>query len=118
MKIESKAMKTFKEFLLEVHSSQKVADRALQLIKMHRDDPDKRKMYLELFKKAKKRAERKDNPFESDINYPEREAARRDKYKIPSHRTSSFPQEAGSLAITKNLKKLRRQKATGEFSTR
>lgn len=111
-------MKSLREFLLEAHSSQRVADRALKLIKTHQNDPDKLKMYLELFKKAKKRAEGKDNPFEDEINYEEREAARRDKYKIPSHRTSSFPQEAGSLALTKNPKKLRRQKATGEFSKR
>jgi hypothetical protein len=111
-------MKTFKEFLEEAQSSQKVADRALKLIKIHQNNPDKLKMYLGLFKKAKKRVEEKDNPFEDKINYPEREAARRDKYKIPSHRTDSFPQEAGKLEITKNAKKLRKQKATGEFSTR
>jgi hypothetical protein len=103
-------MKTFKEFLIEANTTQRLAARALELVKVHRNDPEKFKVYLNLLKKAQKRSST------DEEEYPGRTAARRDKYLIPSHRTSSFPELAGTSTITKNLKKLRKQRALGEIS--
>lgn len=103
-------MKTFKEFLIEANTTQRLAARALELVKVHRNnDPDKFEVYLNLLKKAQKRSST------DEEDYPGRTAARRDKYLIPSHRTDSFPELAGTSTITKNPKKLRKQRAIGEI---
>ena len=47
-------MKTFKEFLIEANTTQRLAARALELVNVHLNDPDKFKVYLNLLKKAQK----------------------------------------------------------------
>ena len=102
-------MNTFKEFLIEANTTQRLAARALELVNVHLNDPDKFKVYLNLLKKAQKRSST------DEEEYPGRTAARRDKYLIPSYRTGSFPELEGISTITKNPKKLRKQRALGEI---
>ena len=76
-----------------------------------KDDPEKIKGYKNLLNKIREREE----PNQK-LDYLGRESARRDKYFIPSHRTSSFPELSGIKTVTKSPKKLRKQKAIGEIT--
>ena len=104
--------KTFKEFveevsLLETQTTQRIVQRSAELIKSGKNP----EIYKNLLRKALNRLNPKDN-----VDYPGREAARKDKYLIPSGRTSSFPELAGVSTRTKNPKKLRKQRALGELT--
>jgi hypothetical protein len=103
-------MKTFKEFLIEANTTQRLAVRALELANVHRNDPEKFKVYLDLLKKAQKR-----NSTDEE-EYPGRTAARRDKYLEPSYRLSSEERLRNPSTVTKNPKKLRKQRAIGEIT--
>lgn len=99
--------KTFKEFVEETQTTQKLAQRSAELIKSGKNP----EVYKNLLRKALNRLNPKD-----DVDYPGREAARKDKHLIPSGRTSSFPELAGVSTRTKNPKKLRKQRALGELT--
>jgi hypothetical protein len=103
-------MKTFKQFLLEVNTSEQLLKAALKAANRHRNDPEKRILYVELVKKVRARL----NP--DDEEYFGRAAARRDKHLYPSDRMSSHPGEENPSTLTKNPKKLRKQRALGEIS--
>lgn len=107
--VEVGEMKTFSQFLFEASATQRLKLKALQLIAKHRDNPEKSEIYKNLLKKVKERQ------TSSDIDYPGRESARRDKRLYPSHRMSSHPNEDNPSTETKNPKKRRKQKALGEI---
>ena len=100
-------MKTFQQFILEASATERLIRRSAELIKANKN-PD---VYKGLLKKATERLRPKDK-----IDYPGRTSARRDKTLIPSHRTSSFPELSGISTKTKDLKKLRKQRALGEIT--
>jgi hypothetical protein len=81
-----------------------------QLSKQNKNNPEKFKTYIDLIRKTKKRLDNKEE------DYPGRTSARKDKYLIPSNRTSSFPELSGISTRTKNPKKLRKQRALGEIT--
>jgi hypothetical protein len=103
-------MKTFKQFLEEESTTKQLKLRAAQLIAKHRDNPEKVSVYKTLIDRIKER----ESP--TDIDYPGRESARKDKRLYPSHRMSSHPNEDNPSTRTKNPKKLRKQRALGEIS--
>ena len=103
-------MKTFKQFILEATATEKLLNKTIEKLKASKNDPEKIKLYATLLKRTKERL----NP-QGPYDYPEREAARKDKYLIPSSRTSSFPELVGTSTITKNPKKLRKQRALKEL---
>jgi hypothetical protein len=102
-------MKTFTQFL-EESTTKQLKLRAAHLIAKHRDNPEKVSVYKTLIDRIKER----ESP--TDIDYPGRESARRDKRLYPSHRMSSYPNEDNPSTRTKNPKKLRKQRALGEIS--
>lgn len=104
-------MKTFQEFLEEAISRQhqQIKVRLAHLIKQHENDPEKKEIYKNILN-TRLEKQRPEYP-----DYEGRESARKDKYLIPSYRTSSFPKLAGQSTQTKNSKKLRKQKALGEI---
>lgn len=101
-------MKTFKQFLDEASTTQRLKMATLKKIGATKDN--EREVYKNLLKSIIKR-QGPDYP-----DYPGRDAARRDKKLMPSHRTSSFPELVGLSTRTKNPKKLRKQRAIGEIS--
>lgn len=103
-------MKTFKQFILEATATERLVQQSAKLIKSSQDNPEKLKIYKNLLKRSLERLRPKD-----PIDYPGREAARKDKYLIPSGRTSSFPELENIPTITKNPKKLRKQRALKEI---
>jgi len=104
-----KECKTFHQFLLEASSHQNTKSRILQLMVMHQNDPEKYKTYKNMLKTYNV----KEKPTSPD--YSGRESARKDKHLIPSERTSSFPELSGVSTISKDPKKIRKQKALGEL---
>lgn len=102
-------MKTFYQFIFEASTTQRLKLRAAQLIAKHKDNPEKSKVYRTLLDRIRER----ESP--TDIDYPGRESARRDKRLIPSHRMSSHPNEDNPSTETKNPKKKRKQKALKEL---
>ena len=100
-------MKTFKQFLEEANTHAEIKMRLARLIAFH-PNPEQAKIYRKMLDTY--REKEKDN-----IDYPDREAARKDKNLIPSHRESSFPELAGVSTKTKNKNKLRKQRALGEI---
>lgn len=102
-------MKTFQEFLYESSITQRLKLKTAEMIKKHQDNPEKLEVYKTLLKRIREREKT------SNIDYPGREAARRDKTLIPSGRTSSFPELAGRDTTTQNPKKRRKQRALGEI---
>lgn len=102
-------MKTYQEFISEASTTQQLKIRAAQLIVKHKDNPEKSRVYKYLLNKIRERES------SSDIDYPGRESARRDKRLIPSHRMSSHPNEDNPSTETKNEKKRRKQRALGEI---
>jgi hypothetical protein len=101
-------MKTFKQFLCEASTTQRLKIATAKLIAKN----PKNSVYKTLLGRIKERQA----PLYPD--YPGRESARKDKTLIPAGRTSSFPELAGISTITKNPKKLRKQKALGEFENK
>lgn len=101
-------MKTFKQFLYEASTTQRLKIATAKLIAKN----PKNSVYKTLLGRIKERQA----PIYPD--YPGRETARKDKTLIPSGRTSSFPELEGISTITKNPKKLRKQKALGEFENK
>ncbi len=101
-------MKTFKQFLCEASITQRLKIATAKLIKKNGNNP----VYKTLLDRIR---ERQAPPYP---DYPGREFARKDKTLIPAGRTSSFPELAGISTITKNPKKLRKQKALGEFENK
>jgi hypothetical protein len=108
--IKGKKLKTFKEFLEESAIARKILDRAMVLANQNKNNSEKFKTYIDLIRKTKKRLDNKEE------DYPGRTSARKDKYLIPSNRTSSFPELSGISTRTKNPKKLRKQRALGEIT--
>lgn len=104
-------MKTFRQFCEQSEITKRLLRKSGELLKSHKDNPSKVEIYKKLIKSIRSRLSSNDG-----IDYPGRTAARRDKYLIPSHRTSSFPELSGISTKTKNPKKLRKQKALGEIS--
>ena len=102
-------MKTLSQFLFEASATQRLKLRAVQLIAKHKDDPEKVSVYKTLLSKVRER----ESP--TDIDYPGRESARRDKRLYPSHRMSSHPNEDNPSTETKDPKKRRKQKALKEI---
>lgn len=107
-------MKTFKQFLHEASIAQRIKMRAGELIKKyHKVDPEKVEVYKGLIKRTNERT----NPIlPDDYHTTGRYAARRDKHLYPSGRMSSHPGEDNPSTVTKNPKKLRKQRALGEIS--
>jgi len=103
-------MKTFKQFILESNATQRLLNKTIEKLKASKDNPEKIKIYKDLLRKTRERLI-PTGPYD----YPERESARKDKYRIPSHRTSSFPELVGIPTQTKNPKKLRKQRALKEL---
>ena len=103
-------MKTFKEFIFESKTTERLFRKSAELMNKHRDNPNKREIYKTLLKRARERLKDK-----SPYDYPGRESARKDKFLIPSGRVSSFPELSGISTITKNPKKLRKQRAIKEL---
>lgn len=103
-------MKTFKQFLIEATATQRLLNKTIEKIKASKNDPEKIEIYKTLLKRTKERL----NP-KGPYDYPEREAARKDKYLVPSGRSSSFPELTGVSTITKDPKKLRKQRALKEL---
>ena len=101
-------MKTFREFLYEASTTQRLKIATAKLIAKNPKNP----VYKTLLDRIR---ERQAPPYP---DYPGREFARKDKTLIPAGRTSSFPELAGISTITKNPKKLRKQKALGEFENK
>ena len=101
-------MKTFKQFLCEASTTQRLKIATEKLIAKNPKNP--------VYKTLLDRIREKQAPPYPD--YPGREFARKDKTLIPAGRTSSFPELAGISTITKNPKKLRKQKALGEFENK
>ena len=101
--------KTFTQFMIEASATQQLKLRAAQLIAKHRDNPEKSEIYKNLLSKVRER----ESP--ADIDYPDRESARRDKRLYPSHRMSSHPNEDNPSTETKDPKKRRKQKALKEI---
>ena len=101
-------MKTFKQFLYEASTTQRLKIATAKLITKN----PKNSIYKTLLDRIKERQA----PIYPD--YLGRESARKDKTLIPSGRTSSFPELEGISTITKNPKKLRKQKALGEFENK
>jgi len=102
-------MKTFSQFLFEASATQQLKLRAAQLIAKYKDDPEKVSVYKNLLSKVRERES------STDIDYPGRESARRDKRLYPSHRMSSHPNEDNPSTETKDPKKRRKQKALREI---
>jgi hypothetical protein len=98
-------MKTFKQFLLESSTTQKLKIAVAKKIAATDNE-----VYKKLLKRIRERETQHDYP-----DYPGRQSARRDKNLIPSNRTSSFPKLAGVSTQTKNPRKLRKQKALKEI---
>lgn len=109
-RVVSRGSKTFKEFVEESTTTQRLKIKTVEAIKKYKDNPEKIKVYKNLLNKIRER----ETPNQK-LDYLGRESARRDKYLIPSHRTSSFPDLSGVKTVTKNPKKLRKQKAIGEI---
>jgi hypothetical protein len=99
-----------KLYLMESKTTERLFRKSAELMNKHRDNPDKREIYKTLLKRARERLKDK-----SPYDYPGRESARKDKVLIPSGRTSSFPELSGISTITKNPKKLRKQRALKEL---
>lgn len=108
-RVVSRGSKTFKEFVEQASITQRLKIKTSEMLKKHQDNPEKLKVYRNLLKKIRERQK------PSSIDYPGRTSARRDKNLIPSHRTSSFPELSGISTITKNPKKIRKQRALGEI---
>jgi hypothetical protein len=102
-------MKTFKQFLEEATTHQRIKTRLANLINLHRDSPEKVKEYKEMLKTYIQ----KEKPSSPD--YEGREVARKDKNLIPTGRESSFPELSGVPTVTQNPKKIRKQRALGEI---
>ena len=103
-------MKTFKQFILEATATEKLLNKTIEKLKASKNNPKKIEIYKPLLNRTKERL----NP-RGPYDYPERESARKDKYLIPSSRSSSFPELVGVSTITKNPKKLRKQRALKEL---
>jgi hypothetical protein len=103
-------MKTFQEFLYEATVAQRIKARALQLLVKHKDNPEK----FEVYKAFIKRLNERDKPAFPE--YAGRTSSRRDKHLYPSGRMSSHPGEENPSTVTRNPKKLRKQRALGEIS--
>lgn len=99
-------MKTFKEFLFEASTTHKLK---LLVAKKISERPSNVEVYKNLLKRIRER----EAPSSQD--YPERQSARKDKMLYPSYRMSSHPYDENRPTITKNPKKLRKQKALGEI---
>lgn len=104
-------MKTFQEFLEESISRQhqQIKLRLMQLLNKHKDSPEKREIYKDMLAKYIE----KQKPEYPD--YYGRENARKDKYLNPSNRPSSFPELSSIPTPSKSPKKIKKQKALGEF---
>lgn len=104
-------MKTFQEFLEEAVSRQhqQIKMRLAHLIIQHKNDPEKMKPYKDMLK----RYIEKQKPEYPE--YPNRQAARQDKFLIPSTRSSSFPELSKIPTLTQNPNKIRKQKVLGEI---
>jgi hypothetical protein len=98
-------MKTLKQFLYEASSTQRLKIATAKKIAKH----PKNSVYKTLLNRIRERQA----PLYPD--YPGRESARKDKNLIPSGRTSSFPDIENVSTVTKNPKKLRKQRALGEI---
>lgn len=116
-------MKTFQEFitdcmLKEDTYSQQYLNKPTQRFKVaianqinkHRDNPEKLKFYKDYLESLMARDKT------SDLDAFGRTASRRDKHLYPSYRMSSHPGEENPSTVTKNPKKLRKQRALGEIS--
>lgn len=102
-------MKTFKQFLDEATTHQRIKTRLANLINLHRNSPED----FEKYRKMLKNYIQKEKPSSPD--YEGREVARKDKKLIPTGREGSFPELAGISAVTQNPKKLKKQRALGEI---
>lgn len=102
-------MKTFQQFLYEANVTHRLKMAAAYAIKKHWDNPEKREIYRNLLKRVIERTPSHPDDTLRHLNQ------RKDKFLIPSHRPGSFPELVGMPAITKNPKKLRKQKALGEI---
>jgi hypothetical protein len=98
-------MKTFNQFLYEASAPQRLKIATAKLIAKN----PKNSVYKTLLNRIRERQ----SPIYPD--YPGRESARKDKTLIPSGRTSSFPDIENVSTVTKNPKKLRKQRALGEI---
>lgn len=110
-RVVSRGSKTFKKFMEESTTTQRLKIKTVEAIRKYKDNPEKIKVYKNLLNKIRERQ----NPNQ-ELDYLGRESARKDKNLIPSHRTSSFPELSGIKTVTKNPKKLRKQKAIGEIT--
>ena len=110
-RVVSRGSKTFKEFMEDTTTTQRLKIKTIEAIKKYKNNPEKIEVYKNLLNKIRERH----NPNQK-LDDLRRASARKDKYLIPSHRTSSFPELSGIKTITKNPKKLRKQKAIGEIS--
>jgi hypothetical protein len=98
-------MKTLKQFLYEASAPQRLKIATAKLIAKN----PKNSVYKTLLNRIRERQA----PLYPD--YPGRESARKDKTLIPSGRTSSFPDIENVSTVTKNPKKIRKQRALGEI---
>jgi hypothetical protein len=116
-------MKTFREFILDSYLkenkiSQEYLNRPTKKFKLaianqvnkHWDNLEKKEFYRDYLKRLMIR----NKPPLPDT--PGRMSARKDKHLYPSGRMSSHPNEDNPSTITKNPKKLRKQRALGEIS--
>jgi hypothetical protein len=108
-------MKTFKQFLYEASIAQRIKMRAGELIKKyHKVDPEKVEVYKDLIKRTNERTK---PIFPDDYHISGRYSARRDKHLYPSSRMPTHhPVEDNPSTMTKNPKKLRKQRAIGEIT--
>ena len=101
-------MKTFKEFIGESSTTQRVINRAIAIVKniSRERNPEKFHAYINLIRKSRERLPKE----------PESREYRKDKFLQPTYRLSPEERKNNPPTPTKNPKKLRKQRALGEIS--
>jgi hypothetical protein len=105
-------MKSYLTFIQESEDIRKrIISRAAKLANDSRDNQDKRRILVQLIRNVNSHYA----PKKLEHEYEGRTAARRDKHLEPTYRLSPEQQQNNPKTITKNPKKLRKQKALREI---